>query len=193
MQRAWRKRNSKHFKSRTRLGYCCQKFIFTLIVAHFGKRSNFLLLFCLVAKLCPSLFTVPWSYSPQGSSVHEISLARFLAWVATSFSRGSFQPRDRTCVSGIGRGILYHWAMRETHCGKHSKHPCRLLSHTKCPGMSIITLKSKWNFFLLKQKPSIPCCLPLQQIRNLHISQERIPLKALMHGRTWRTQQQIEV
>ena len=113
-QRAWRKWNNMHFESRTRLGYCCQKFIFTLIVTHFGKHSNFLLLFFLVAKLCPSLSTVPWSYGPQGSSVHEISLARLLTWVAASFSRGSFQPRDWTCVSCIGRWILYHWATRET-------------------------------------------------------------------------------
>ena len=36
---------------------------------------------------------------------------RILEWVATSFSRGSSQPRYRTCVSYIsclGRQILYH-------------------------------------------------------------------------------------
>jgi len=40
-------------------------------------------------------------YSPPGSSVHGISQARRLEWVATSFSRGSSQPRDRNCVSCI--------------------------------------------------------------------------------------------
>ena len=39
--------------------------------------------------------------------------ARILEWVAISFSRGSSQPRDRTCVLFIGRQILYHWAIRE--------------------------------------------------------------------------------
>ena len=34
-----------------------------------------------------------------GSSVHSISQARILEWVAISFSRGSFQPKDRTNVS----------------------------------------------------------------------------------------------
>ena len=37
--------------------------------------------------------------SPPGSSVHGISQARILEWVAISFSRGSSQPRDLTHVS----------------------------------------------------------------------------------------------
>ena len=48
--------------------------------------------------------------SPPGFSVHRISQARILEWVAMSFSRGSSQPRDRICISCISRGILYHWA-----------------------------------------------------------------------------------
>ena len=48
-----------------------------------------------------------------GSSVHGISQARILEWVAISFSRGSSWPSDRTRVSCIGRQILYHWATRE--------------------------------------------------------------------------------
>ena len=39
--------------------------------------------------------------SPLGSSVHGILQARILEWVAISFSKGSSQPRDRTCVSRI--------------------------------------------------------------------------------------------
>ena len=34
--------------------------------------------------------------------------ARILQWVAISFSRGSFQSRDQTHNSCIGRQILYH-------------------------------------------------------------------------------------
>ena len=33
-------------------------------------------------------------HSPPGFSVHGIIQARILEWVAMSFSRGSFQPRD---------------------------------------------------------------------------------------------------
>ena len=52
----------------------------------------------------------PVDCSPPGFSVHGISQARILEWVAMSFSRGSSQPRDRICISCISRGILYHWA-----------------------------------------------------------------------------------
>ena len=36
----------------------------------------------------------PINYSLPGSSVHEISQAKILEWVAISFSSGSSQPRD---------------------------------------------------------------------------------------------------
>ena len=41
------------------------------------------------------------------------SQARILEWVAISFSRGSFRPRDQTQVSYIGRRIFYCRATRE--------------------------------------------------------------------------------
>ena len=41
------------------------------------------------------------SCDPMDSSVHGISQARILEWVALSFSRGSSQPRDRIHVSCI--------------------------------------------------------------------------------------------
>ena len=44
---------------------------------------------------CPTL-VMPWM---QGSFVHAILQARILEWVAISLSRGSSQPRDRTCIS----------------------------------------------------------------------------------------------
>ena len=53
-----------------------------------------------VTQSCPTLCN-PVDCSPPGSSVHEILQARILEWVAISFSRGSFQPRDRTQVSRI--------------------------------------------------------------------------------------------
>ena len=44
--------------------------------------------------------------SLPGSSVHGISHTRILERVVISFPRGSSQPRDQTCVSGIGRHSL---------------------------------------------------------------------------------------
>ena len=54
------------------------------------------------AQLCPTLCN-PRDCSPPGSSVHGIFQARILEWVAVSYSRGSSQPRDQTCVSCTGR------------------------------------------------------------------------------------------
>ena len=50
---------------------------------------------------------------PPGSSVRGIPQARILEWIAISFTRGSFPPRDRTYVSCISRQVLYHRATRE--------------------------------------------------------------------------------
>ena len=62
----------------------------------------------LVTQLCLTLCN-PMDCGPPGSSVHEISQARILKWVAISYSRGSSRPRDRrTQVSSIGRRIPYH-------------------------------------------------------------------------------------
>jgi len=43
--------------------------------------------------------------NPPGSSVHGILQAKILERVAIPSSRGSFRPRDQTC---IGRWVLYH-------------------------------------------------------------------------------------
>ena len=53
------------------------------------------------------------SYDPSGSSLQGTSQARILEWVAISFSRGSYQPRNQIRVSCTGRQILYHGATRE--------------------------------------------------------------------------------
>ena len=50
---------------------------------------------------------------PPSSSVHRIFQAWILECIAISFSCGSSQPRDQTCVSCIGRWVLCHWATRE--------------------------------------------------------------------------------
>ena len=76
----------------------------------FGVSSEFLLLSCVsVAQLCPTLCN-PVDCSPPGSSVHETLQARLLEWIAISFCRRSFQPRDQTQVSHIGGRFSTIWA-----------------------------------------------------------------------------------
>ena len=69
---------------------------------------------CVVTKLCPTLCN-PLECSPLRSSVHGISQAIILEWIAISFFRGSSQPRDETRVSCIGRRIIHHCATWKAH------------------------------------------------------------------------------
>ena len=62
---------------------------------------------CLVAKFRLSCNSM--DYSLSGSSVHGISQARILEWVAISFTRGLSQFTDQTLVSCIGRHGLPQW------------------------------------------------------------------------------------
>ena len=51
-----------------------------------------------VAESCPMTLCNLMGCSLPGSSVHGLSQARIAEWVVISCSRGSSQPRDRTCV-----------------------------------------------------------------------------------------------
>ena len=64
----------------------------------------------LVAQSCPTP-SHTMDCNPPGTPVHGILQTRILVWIAIPFSRGSFQPRDRTHVSFIGRRVLYHWTI----------------------------------------------------------------------------------
>ena len=64
---------------------------------------------CLVTQSCPILWD-PMDCSLPGFSVHWISQARILVWIAISYPRGSPWPRDQTqvfCVSCIGRHFFF--------------------------------------------------------------------------------------
>ena len=65
-----------------------------------------------VTQSCPTLGD-PMGYGLPHSSVHGIFQARVLEWVAISFSRGSFQPRDWTQVSWIVGRYFTVWATRK--------------------------------------------------------------------------------
>ena len=55
--------------------------------------TDYVLCVCVSCSNGPALCD-PMNYSPPSSSIHGISQARILEWVAISFSRGSSQPRD---------------------------------------------------------------------------------------------------
>ena len=57
----------------------------------------------------------PMDCSSPGSSVHGILQGRILEWVATSFSRGSSQPRDQTQVSRVADGFFYRLSPKDIY------------------------------------------------------------------------------
>ena len=59
------------------------------------------------------LFVTPWTVAYQDPPSMRFFQARVLEWVAISFSRGSFQPRDWTWVSCIVGRCFTIWATRE--------------------------------------------------------------------------------
>ena len=69
----------------------------------------------LFARLCPTLCD-PMDCILPSSSVHGILQARILEWVAISFSKGSYWPRDQTPVSCIVGRFFTSWATREVGC-----------------------------------------------------------------------------
>ena len=83
------------------LEYSC----FTLPCYFLQSESAAHIHYCLVTKPCPTLCD-PMDCSLPGSSVHGISQARILEWVAISFSRGSSQLRYQTCISYIAEGFF---------------------------------------------------------------------------------------
>ena len=72
---------------------------------HLGTKSK-------VTQSCPTLCN-PMDSSQPGSSVHGIFQVRILEWVATSFSRGSSQPRNQIRVFHIVGRPFTIWATRE--------------------------------------------------------------------------------
>ena len=69
--------------------------------------KHLLFLFVVVYPLSHvQFFCDPRDYSLPDSSVHGVSQAKILEWVAISFSRGSSQPKHQTRVSCIAGGLF---------------------------------------------------------------------------------------
>ena len=80
---------------------------------------------CTHAKSLQSCLTLcnPMDCHPPGSSVHGVSQARILEWLALASSGGSSQPRNRTCLSCVSctdRRVLY---LEQVGVGRASQQP----------------------------------------------------------------------
>ena len=84
------------------------------------KRS-FLPIYFLVSRSCPTLCN-PMDCSPLVSSVHGISQARILEWIAISFSKSLPDPRIEPWFSCIASRFFTLWASLNSSVGKESTY-----------------------------------------------------------------------
>ena len=92
----------------------------------------------------------PMDCSPPGSSAHRTLQARILEWVAISSSRGSSPPKDRTCVSCIGRWVLYYQCyLGSPHIGQNSEQMKQNVNswYIQIKGISSVFIMLFFSFF----------------------------------------------
>ena len=94
------------FKAWLGLSTSCSGLVLWTPLLLTGCSLGLVVCVCVCSQWCPILCD-PVDCSPPGSSVHGVSQARILEWVAISFSRGSSQPRDQTSISCPSRWIVY--------------------------------------------------------------------------------------
>ena len=117
---------------------------------------------------CVWLFCGLVDCSLLGASVYWTSQARRLDWLAISFSRGSSQPRDRTCVPHTGKWILYCWATREAPpFGKQSQKTLRAWEKP-----SVSKRKEILGNFLLVQRLGLGTFITVAQV-HLQLREQR--------------------
>ena len=155
MQFLWKVKKLRKLRSCTSLVQAYVNLNFEIHKLKKSKKTCSFLFVCLVAQSCLTACD-SMDCHPPGSSVHGIFQTRILEWVAISSSRGSSRPRDGThvsCVSCIGRWILYHkrhlWgpysfvfsSLPVGHCGWCPRSVCggNLHSSPKLSSLEAIT------------------------------------------------------
>ena len=98
-----RKKDLEHHVSYANLYICISVDSRAPVLYHF-KNIIYIMYACWIIQSCSTLcnlmdYTVPGDFNPPGSSVHGISQARILLWVAIFSSRESSQPRDQTVTN----------------------------------------------------------------------------------------------
>ena len=96
---------------------CCRNLFLTLwivfSVTQFRGNINKIWDIPACSVMSNSLWPL-WTIANQAPLSMGVFKTWILEWVAVSNSRGSSQPRDRTCVFCISRQILYPWATGES-------------------------------------------------------------------------------
>ena len=96
-----------------------------------------------VAQSCPTLCNC-MDCSPPGSSIHGVLQARILEWVASFFSRGSSQSRDRTQVFHIPGRCFTIWATREALVIKEGGNQMEVYGNFKQKAAGLKAQSREW-------------------------------------------------
>ena len=108
----------------------------------------------------------PMDCNPPGSSVQGILQARILDWIAISFSRGSSQPGDWTCisyVSCVGRQVLYHWS----HLGSPYMYIYILIHCSIVDSQHCVSFRCTVKWFSYISIYSFSNCFPFNKVLNM--------------------------
>ena len=117
-----------------------------------------------VTQSCPTLCD-PMDCSLPGSSIHGIFQARILEWIAISFSRRSFWPRDWTQVPCIVGRRFTVWATREVAEWRQQPKKYILMCFDECIYLYNHYHKSRFKIFpsfheiVLYNLSIVPLCL----------------------------------
>ena len=123
--------------------------------AFFEWLALFMFLLCVCVQMCPNVCD-SMGCSLPGFTVHGIFQARIPDWAVITYSRGSFQSRDQTCISCIAGRLFTTDTIREVkfildfvyyilmHC-PHPPTPFSFLSPTICISL-FKCLDSKFTF-----------------------------------------------
>ena len=96
--------------------------------------------------------------NPPSSSLHRISQARILEWVAIFYLRGSFKPRDRTQVSCIASRFFFfnhlnHKKMKVKSLSRVRLFATPWVAAHQAPGSMEFSRQEYWSGLPYKESP----------------------------------------
>lgn len=134
--------------------------------------------------------SLPWpSQCPSGPLLGQAKATRHAAellWSICQVQRASGECNSRQFRSGTRLGCCQKFMFTLANRVNIHTNYWIVLS---VPGMSTITVRSKWNtifYWNRSQAPHAVSPSPCRQIWCVHISRERTPLRALTRGRKWK-------
>ena len=125
-------------------------------------------------------------------------------WIAISYSRGSFQPRDQTHISCTGRWILYCCTPGKSYICTwlqwvfmaHRGSFLQWLDFSSCGSWAVA--HSMWDLIIVPRPGTEPCIRgqilnhwATKEVPGVHIYFYQVPRKTPEHTTVWESQFQV--